>query len=562
MENLRRIWPVFVLALLLGAFFSVCTPRDDGAVPVSPAPPATVRRILLVPLDSRPPCGRFVQDVGRIAGIEVVLPPAELLDLYFQPGNTAALQEWTAAHIGEFDAAILSVDQLLHGGLLASRQAKKTTEDEETLLRFFRKLHAAHPDVPMHAFSILPRMTPPDGLCDWEEQKRLMRYSRLAGRLALEPHPAEADLAELQELRDSISTETVSKYEGLFADYDDFGSRLIGLAEDGTLRRLVIGQDDSEPYSIPNLVRHRLADTVAKKGLGEDRVFLAQGADELALSILAAEEVKREGISPRVALRYGAPSTPQRVLPYMGATIEATAQEKIRMTGGVPARAGEDADFILYLAANDKTMKAARKAAAAEVGALLSEKRPVALVDLSEHLNLNELLLPLLIEQEAPIQGLTSYAAWNTASNSVGTAVAHAALLQIAQRRAKTEEEVLSLAAAHLAFLDGRFLEDCYYLKDVVNHLNDSLEKCGAQTGRGLEYNYNYPVGSMLLEVALENRRSRLADSAAFRAPVDFPSPGDPLRLRVAGLTATARFPWTRTFEIDLRTKVLLERMP
>ena len=551
---MRRIIFVFVVFFaLVCAFFSLSRNDQDGAVPVSTEFPAIRRRILLIPLDSRPPCGRFVQDAGRIAGIEIVLPPAELLDEYFRPGNTAALQAWTMEHLAGFDAAILSVDQLLHGGLIASRQAKKTVDDENTLLDFLRRLRAAHPNIPLYAFSILPRMTPPDGLCDWEEQKRLMKYSRLWGRIAREKNPKNEDLAALEDLRASISPEILMQYERLFSNYADFGQRLINLAENGALDRLVIGQDDSEPNSIPNLVLHKFSEILAAKGINENRIFLAQGADELALSILAASEAEREGFSPHIALMYNDSSTPTCVLPYMGATLEKTAREKIRFTRGTIAPSTEAADFTLYISANDKTTKHTRRTAAAEINALLNKGRSIALVDLAEHLQLDETLLPILIESNTPIHALAAYAGWNTASNSVGTAVAHAVLLQIAQRRAQTETDALRIASAHISFLDGRFLEDCYYLKDVVDHLNYSLEKCGAQNGRGLEYNYNYPLGSLLLESAIENRRNRLVHTAAYQAPFPFETPNTTLRLRAADVNAAARFPWPRTFEIDLQ---------
>ena len=544
---------VFLCALACAFFAFSRDDQQDRAVPVSTDFPAIRRRILLIPLDSRPPCGRFVQDAGRIAGVEVVLPPAELLDEYFRPGNTAALQSWTMEHIAGFDAAILSIDQLLHGGLIASRQAKKTIADEEDLLDFLRRLRAAHPNIPLYAFSILPRMTPPDGLVDWEEQKRLMKYSRLLGRLAREKNPRDEDLSALDDLRASISAENLAQYERLFANYADFGQRLISLAENGTLDRLVIGQDDSEPNSIPNLVLHKFSELLAAKGINENRVFLAQGADELALSILAADEAQRDGFSPRVALIYNDSSTPDRVLPYMGATLEKTAREKIRFTRATIAASPETADFTLYISANDKATANTRKAAAATINTLLDNKRAVALVDLAEHLRLDETLLPVLVENKTPIHMLAAYAGWNTASNSVGTAVAHAVLLQIAQRRAQTESDALRVAAAHISFLDGRFLEDCYYLKDVVDHLNYSLEKCGAQNGRGLEYNYNYPLGSLLLETAIENRRTRLVHTAAYQTPFTFKTENATLLLRATDFTATARFPWPRTFEIDLR---------
>ena len=76
MKNVQRILTVFSVVLLCIALY-LTTPEDDNGVPVPPVFPAADRRVLLVPLDSRPPCGRFVQDAARIVGVEVVLPPAE-----------------------------------------------------------------------------------------------------------------------------------------------------------------------------------------------------------------------------------------------------------------------------------------------------------------------------------------------------------------------------------------------------------------------------------------------------------------------------------------------------
>ena len=118
--------------------------------------------------------------------------------------------------------------------------------------------------------------------------------------------------------------------------------------------------------SIPNLVMRGLSETLVKKNIGENRVFLAQGADELALSILAADEAARNGFTPRIALKYNDASSPNRVLPYMGATLEKTALEKIRFTGGVSVASPDDADMILYVSAHDKTMQKERKRAGDE----------------------------------------------------------------------------------------------------------------------------------------------------------------------------------------------------
>nr|WP_232793843.1 DUF4127 family protein [Siphonobacter sp. SORGH_AS_0500] len=48
-------------------------------------------RILLIPLDDRPPCLQFTQRMGQIAGAEVVAPPLAMLGQFTTPGQSEAL---------------------------------------------------------------------------------------------------------------------------------------------------------------------------------------------------------------------------------------------------------------------------------------------------------------------------------------------------------------------------------------------------------------------------------------------------------------------------------------
>ena len=91
-----------------------------------PAPPAELT-VVLVPLDSRPPCTQFVEQLGRLAGVRVLLPPPRLLDNYRAPADRAGLRDWLQSAAKTADAAIVSVDMLTHGGLLASRWALSQT---------------------------------------------------------------------------------------------------------------------------------------------------------------------------------------------------------------------------------------------------------------------------------------------------------------------------------------------------------------------------------------------------------------------------------------------------
>ena len=80
------IWLVMLVSVAAG-FMYMLHPQPQGTL--VDKYPEVKQRIILVPLDSRPPCQELVQANGRSAGIEVVVPPHELMDYYTLAGDTA-----------------------------------------------------------------------------------------------------------------------------------------------------------------------------------------------------------------------------------------------------------------------------------------------------------------------------------------------------------------------------------------------------------------------------------------------------------------------------------------
>lgn len=88
-------------------------------------------RVLLVPLDDRPPSLQWPVRLGAIAGATVVTPPREMLGRFTTPGRPGAIIEWLRGQdLASFDAAIVSLDMLVYGGLVASRAIGSATADE------------------------------------------------------------------------------------------------------------------------------------------------------------------------------------------------------------------------------------------------------------------------------------------------------------------------------------------------------------------------------------------------------------------------------------------------
>ena len=519
------------------------------------------RPILLVPLDSRPPCREFVVNGGKIIGRTIVTPPTEYMDYYSKAGETMEMRPWLAENAGGADAVILSVDQLLSGGLLAAREAHISHADIDALATYLRTLHSAHPNVPLHAFYILPRAIPQDGIEGWRERRALLAYARLLGRVG-EGLPVDED--EMERLRGEFPPDDLEKYLAHFDESTALASTLIDLTEEGVLTRLILGQDDGEEYSVGNLKKKELAALLAQKHIAQERAMIVHGADEIALSMLAqlsVDELRtRGGAVPRIALRYARADMADMIFPFMAVSNDVTAQEKIAMLGAALAEDGTSSDLTLLISAGDSGADTlgTRAPAAAAVKDMLTAGTPVALVDLSRHFHAEETLFPILIEKSVPVNALTAYAGWNTASNAIGTALAQAVLYHCAMQRAENSEESARTTYANLAFLTGRIAEDEFYLKETIDRVNDTLRNAGYQNTADLDLTRNWRWANDLLTNDLSRRIRSYESTATFRAPFV----QNDMRLRAVRNNITAYYPWPRTFEIRMETHPNLEISP
>ena len=546
---------IMILPLLLCLFWGLWhAGLSQNTTAGTPVPSRQLHKnILLVPLDGRPPCKQFVIDSGAIAGFNVTTPPSELQDYYSAPGNTAGMRKWLQENTPNNQAVFISIDQLLYGGLLAAREKEATPAQQDDLVNFLRQLHADNPAVPLLAFSILPRQTPQDTIDGYQERKDLLAYSRLKGRQAA---GLSIDEQELARLENAISLESMEKYLAHFQENEELNKKLIALVKEGVLSQLVLGQDDGEEYSIPNIEKKHLKDYITSENLPTEKVILTHGADEIALTMLAAFQNEQTSFCPQIYLAYNHNNTPETVMPYMAIDNQETAREKIALIGGKETDNLETANYILYLSANDyeKDTVSRRHANVQELKQLTAAGKNIALVDLSKHFTAQETLLPLLLDNDYPLNNLTAYAGWNTASNAIGTAIASASLYTSAQQTAQSREEAMSIAASNIHFLHNRILEDYFYLKEDIDIINHTLKKAGYQNTADLDLEHNWRWANHMLQESMQKHLAAYKQTKAVKTPARFHTPQGDFTLCVSDLTIELSFPWPRTFEIYLES--------
>ncbi|BAL83921.1 hypothetical protein SELR_22130 [Selenomonas ruminantium subsp. lactilytica TAM6421] len=550
---MKRIY--ILIFLVLGLAFACWHYALHPAVPagtiIQPNTPS--KSILLIPLDGRPPCRQFVIDAGAIAGYAVNTPPSELQDYYSAPGDTAGMRKWLQENLPQQEAAIISIDQLLYGGLLAAREKEATPAQQDELIAFLRQLHQENPNKPLLAFSILPRQTPQDTIDGYQEKKDLLAYSRLKGR---QYAGLPVDEGELSRLEQAISPQNMQKYLQHFDENEALNRKLIALVKEGVLTRLVLGQDDGEEYSIPNIAKAHLWAFMQQEGLPEDKAVITHGADEIALTMLTAYQNESAGYQPAIYIAYNHPATAGTIMPYMAIDMATVAREKIDLSGGREAASPDEADLILYLSANDyeQDTVSLRARNVQELKGYLNQSKHIALVDLSKHFMAQETLLPLLLAKDIPLNALTAYAGWNTASNAVGTATASASLYLSAQKNAQSPEEALGTMASNIHFLQNRILEDYFYLKEDIDTVNHTLKKAGYRNTADLDLEHNWRWANSMLQESMQKHLAAYKQSKALKAPVRIDTPQGAFTVFMDDLTMELSFPWPRTFEIYLET--------
>jgi hypothetical protein len=549
--NRRFFYSIFIIGLAVAAMtiihFQLGVLHTASQLPSPPdTPPA--KTVILIPLDSRPPCTQYVQQLAMLVNIKVIIPPPELLDYYKTPANKTALALWLKDAAKNADAAIVSTDMLIHGGLLSSRLGIGTPQDTEQALKLLTELHQTYPDLKIYAFHIIPRLLIADNEANFVYQQKMLKYSVLKDKILTFENPS--DIKTLNALEKEIPPEVIQKYLTLNDATAAEGMQLIDMTEKGILNGLIIGQDDGQPFGLPTMVKNRLVNYLDHNPGLADRVFITRGTDEVALTMLGHMVFQNGSFHPKIYTEYSHPDAPSIVMPFMPHSVERTVREKLGIAAAIPTSTLDDSDIVLYVhIGTRKTRGAVLTTAARRVKSLIESGRPVALVDLSEDYYGHETLLPYLIKENVPIGKLIAYAGWNTTSNSIGTAVTQATLFSLRLNETNSATDRLKLYQYNLDFLVSRFLDDWYFQKEVQPYVNARLKDAKVDV---YNLNDNYDQVNNWIKRLMNERAYALLQQALFDKHITVDSDSGPFDIWITSLTVETALPWPRTFEIRL----------
>ncbi|GAA5532602.1 DUF4127 family protein [Deinococcus aluminii] len=410
-------------------------------------------RLLLIPPDTRPPTLDHPAQLARMTGAEVRVPPPGALPDFFTPGDTGTLRTWLLDQAREADALVVCLETLTLGGMIPARRVSDSLEDVLERLGVLREVRALNPELRVYAFGVIVRVAHDN---DPHEEKpyygewgrELRAYSAAFDRHA---RHGEGERAALDAARAALPPDILADWLGTRERNRALHLAALDLLRGGTLTHLCLTLDDTTPYGLAAYDRRMLEARADELGVWE-RLDVYPGADEVPCALIA-RALRPEPV--RVWVRYSGLLGAGAELIYEDRPAGELVRAHLRAAGCRMADTPDGADFVLAVN-TPGTRQASFQPDVATVDTPhrnlpafvdlvrddLAAGRAVTLADIAYPNGAERRLWTLL--QALPLADLAGYAAWNTAGNTLGSAVAFGKLAPLVRDRAAQAEALFA----------------------------------------------------------------------------------------------------------------------
>ena len=501
------------------------------------------KKILYVPIDSRP-CNLFqVVEVAEKVGYEILTPPAEFLGTRENRGDPEAMWQWLNETAMQADAAVLSTDSLIYGSLVASRVHNLTAETIMERAQRFKAFHEKFPWLPIYAIGTIMR-TPRTGSNSSIEPEyykeygaKFFNYTALVDKQEISKLNGKERRA-FKELEADIPKEYLDDWFKRRAKNSNANELFIQYAREGVLNYFLLGCDDSAMYSQTHRESRKL--TELSSDLGKNVVQVTSGADELGMLMIARAINYDRILMPFISVTYNEGTGSETFPSYGNEPIGVSVDAAIIAVGGMKIHAPERADLVLAVntRANGKTFEAASKKNRGKLRSdvkkfmepvkyFVAKGYPVAIADISFANGSDNALMKLLKRDDLQYK-IRAYGGWNTATNTTGFLIGAGVLTPH-----MTDKDIAEL-------LTTRYLDEWAYQANVRQEIFAASYGI-AGNGNPMNLQDKLPPLERLLN---EKMKTFAADNLIL-----------PGRWRLEDLQS--RLPWQRIFECDSRFKLI-----
>lgn len=494
------------------------------------------QKIILVPLDDRPCNAKYPHLIGLPSSL-LSSPSNDLLGYKKRPGDFDTLKKWLLKEVKHASHLVLSIDQLVYGGLIPSRLHYLSKNELLNRLSFVKELKEMNPHLKILAFVMImrnPFYNSADEEPDYYEYdgSNIYKSGYYSHKKELEGTLSSEEESDFKEALKKLKQENLKDYLSRRALNIEIVKATIDLKEEGIIDYLVIPQDDSSPYGYTKLDQNHVKAYIETKYATNIDIY--PGADEVGLSLIAraAQDIKKHHfkVKPVFATEQGQHEIP----PFEDRPLIQSVRSQIKASGALLAEEDDKDAIKLYIHVASKFVDPGdplyhqaffvdRKldVFVNDIKLSMENGDKVALADVAFANGGDKDLLALLDKENLALK-LSAYGAWNTSSNTLGTVIAQAIIYNLFRLEDKQNY-----------FLLHRFYEDVGYMNHVRRYVVDN-----ELPALGLNY---FDAG------AIRGAVSTLVANHIFNFMKDnYPNLSKCVEL------VDVNHPWARMFEIDL----------
>jgi hypothetical protein len=394
-----------------------------------------MKTVLLLPCDTRPPTLELPLQLAKVAGLEMRVPPLEVLNNLNIPGDTQKIATWLLENAVSADAAIITLETLCLGGMIPARRVSDSLEDALARLEVLCEVKRLNPSIKLYAYGVIVRVAHDND--PLEEKPYYGQFGSALRKVSewIDRVERGADTAELEAAKKALPEEILADWLGTRERNHALHQRALEMLSDGILEHLCLTLDDTTPYGLAARDRRRFEARIDALEVW-DKADVYPGADEVAAALLARAIVDSSQRKPSVFVRYPSVQAESSIMLYEDRVLGELVKAHIRAAGGVPASRASTADLIL--AVNAPVIKQAHRAPDFEVVDTanrhlaafidnicddLNQTRAVAVADVAYANGAEPRFIKQLLAR-TDITKLAGFAAWNTAGNTLGSAIA------------------------------------------------------------------------------------------------------------------------------------------
>jgi hypothetical protein len=372
---------------------------------------------------------------------------------------------------------------LAYGGLVAMRVHDTNDAAAMRRLAFVKEMRSLAPKLKVYASSVIMRLAPTGSVVNEAYRENLAKWAEIS--------VDETRKAETKTLEKLIPAEALADYKAARVRDLKINRASIESVKDKVFDYLILSQDDAKPKGVHVADRESLIAEIQRLNLSE-KIAVQPGADEVSMLLLGRVLTDKYNYRPKIKAIYSSEQIADRIMPYEDRPLRQTVSFHIKAVGGSEVGNEAEADILFYVFASRFESGMADKFAQEiydrfynvpadckeTLKSLCMPRKPfiVADVDPKGDVQGADVGFTEQLKGKALFAVISGYASWNTAGNTIGTALPHGVLYNLSAHLLRLNPKNVSKARgseiyqfqsrveqAQTWFLLNRLLDDYVY---------------------------------------------------------------------------------------------------